>query len=76
MKRILWLLLLFSTICTAQKNKKAQIKAQQKADKIVLTALQTHIGFLADDKLEGEEPGRQAKKGRMNTSGKNLERPG
>ncbi|MBK7307145.1 MAG: hypothetical protein IPI88_08930 [Chitinophagaceae bacterium] len=62
MKRILWLLLLFSTICTAQKNKKAQIKAQQKADKIVLTALQTHIGFLADDKLEGRRTGSAGEK--------------
>ena len=54
--------MLFSTICTAQKNKKAQIKAQQKADKIVLTALQTHIGFLADDKLEGRRTGSAGEK--------------
>lgn len=62
MKRIFWLLLLVSTICTAQKNKKAQIKAQQKADKMVLTALQSHIGFLAHDKLEGRRTGSAGEK--------------
>ena len=62
MKRILWLLLLVSTICPAQKSKKAQIKAQVKADKIVVTALQGHIGFLADDKLEGRRTGSAGEK--------------
>ncbi|MEP7238539.1 MAG: M28 family peptidase, partial [Ferruginibacter sp.] len=58
MKHILWLLLLISTVGWAQKNKKAQIKA----DKLVLTALQTHIGFLADDKLEGRRTGTPGEK--------------
>jgi hypothetical protein len=62
MKRIFWLLLLVSTICSAQKNKKAQLKAQQKADKMVVTALQGHIGFLADDKLEGRRTGSAGEK--------------
>ncbi|MEO6255014.1 MAG: M28 family peptidase [Ferruginibacter sp.] len=58
MKRFLWLVLLISTITSAQKNKKAQIKA----DKAVVTALQTHIGFLADDKLEGRRTGTAGEK--------------
>jgi len=62
MKRIFWLLLLVSTTCSAQKNKKAQIKAQQKADKMVVASLQGHIGFLADDKLEGRRTGSAGKK--------------
>ncbi|MFM6924344.1 MAG: M28 family peptidase [Ferruginibacter sp.] len=49
MKRILWLLLLVSTIATAQKKKKAQLKA----DNLVISSLKSNIGFLADDKLEG-----------------------
>ncbi len=47
-----------STVVSAQKNKKAQLKA----DKLVLTALQTHIGFLADDKLEGRRTGSAGEK--------------
>jgi hypothetical protein len=62
MKRIFWLLLLVSTIASAQKNKKAKLKAQIKADNIVLTSLQTHIGFLADDKLEGRRTGTAGEK--------------
>ena len=58
MKRIFWLLLIISTVATAQKNKKAQLKA----DKLVITALQTHIGFLADDKLEGRRTGSAGEK--------------
>jgi hypothetical protein len=56
MKHFFWLLLLVSTIGTAQKSRKAQ-KAQLKADKLVLASLQTHIVFLADDKLEGRRTG-------------------
>jgi len=62
MKGIFWLFLLVSTICSAQKNKKAQIKAQQKADKMVVASLQGHIGFLADDKLEGRRTGSAGEK--------------
>ena len=62
MKRLLWLLLFISTMAVAQKKKKAQLKAQIKADKIILTALQSHIGFLADDKLEGRRTGSAGEK--------------
>ena len=58
MKRIFWLLLLVSTIATAQKKKKAQIKA----DNLIITSLQSHIGFLADDKLEGRRTGSAGEK--------------
>ena len=62
MKRIFWLLLLFSTITSGQKNKKAKLKAQIKADNMVLTSLKGHIGFLADDKLEGRRTGTAGEK--------------
>jgi aminopeptidase YwaD len=58
MKVILWALLLLSTTTWAQKAKKAQAKA----DQLVLTALQSHIGFLADDKLEGRRTGTPGEK--------------
>ncbi len=58
MKRILWVLLLLSTAGWAQKTKKAQVKA----DKIVLTALQAHVNYLADDKLEGRRTGTAGEK--------------
>ncbi len=58
MKHIFWVLLFFSAATPAQKNKKAQVKA----DKLVLTALQTHISFLADDKLEGRRTGTAGEK--------------
>ncbi len=62
MKRFLWLLLLVSTIASAQKNKKAKLKAQIKADNMMLTSLKSHIGFLADDKLEGRRTGSAGEK--------------
>jgi hypothetical protein len=62
MKRILWLLVLVSTIATAQKNKKARVKAQIKADNTIIKALQSHILFLADDKLEGRRTGTAGEK--------------
>jgi aminopeptidase YwaD len=58
MKPILCLLLLISTAGSAQKSKKAALKA----DKLVLTALQSHIHFLADDKLEGRRTGSAGEK--------------
>jgi hypothetical protein len=76
MKRILWLLLLVSTICTAQKNKKAQVKAQQKADKMVVASLQGHIGFLADDKLEGRRTGSAGEKAAYEYISKKFEETG
>ena len=54
MKQILWLVLLISTVSSAQKIKKT--------DKQVLTGLQTHIAFLADDKLEGRRTGTAGEK--------------
>ena len=54
MKRIVWLVLLTAQFATAQKLKKA--------DKIILTNLQTHIGYLADDKLEGRRTGTAGEK--------------
>ena len=58
MKRIFWLLLLISTVGFAQKKKKAQIKA----DNLVISSLKGHIGFLADDKLEGRRTGTAGEK--------------
>ena len=54
MKRLLWLVLLISTAGFAQKLKKA--------DKAVIANLETHIGFLADDKLEGRRTGTAGEK--------------
>jgi aminopeptidase YwaD len=76
MKRFLWLLLLVSTTAPAQKNKKAKIKAQIKADNIVITALQSHIGFLADDKLEGRRTGTAGEKLAYEYISKKMEEAG
>ena len=54
MKRFLWLFLLISSVSSAQKLKKA--------DKLILSGLQTHISFLADDKLEGRRTGTAGEK--------------
>lgn len=54
MKRFLGLVLLISTAGSAQKLKKA--------DKLVVSNLQTHISFLADDKLEGRRTGSPGEK--------------
>lgn len=54
MKYFLGVFLLISTAGSAQKLKKA--------DKLVLTNLQTHISFLADDKLEGRRTGSAGEK--------------
>lgn len=54
MKHFLWLLLLISTSGSAQKLKKA--------DKFLMANLQTHIGYLADDKLEGRRTGSAGEK--------------
>lgn len=58
MTRIVWLLLLISTTGFAQKKKKAQLKA----DNLVIADLKNHIGFLADDKLEGRRTGSAGEK--------------
>ena len=54
MKRFFGLCLLISTVSSAQKLKKA--------DKLILANLQTHISFLADDKLEGRRTGTAGEK--------------
>jgi aminopeptidase YwaD len=56
MKRIVWLVVLTLTarFVPAQKLKKA--------DKAIITNLQTHIGYLADDKLEGRRTGSPGEK--------------
>jgi aminopeptidase YwaD len=54
MKRFLWLSLLCTSFATAQKLKKA--------DKVTLTNLQTHVNYLADDKLEGRRTGSAGEK--------------
>jgi Zn-dependent M28 family amino/carboxypeptidase len=54
MKRFFGLCLLISTVSSAQKLKKA--------DKLILSNLQTHISFLADDKLEGRRTGTAGEK--------------
>lgn len=54
MKRILWLVVLTAQFAAAQKLKKA--------DKVIITNLQTHIQYLADDKLEGRRTGTAGEK--------------
>lgn len=54
MKRILWLVVLTAQFAAAQKLKKA--------DKVIVTNLQTHIQYLADDKLEGRRTGSAGEK--------------
>ncbi len=54
MKYILAFLILCSQCCFAQKN--------SKADKKIIKALQAHINFLADDKLEGRRTGSAGEK--------------
>lgn len=54
MKHLYWLLLFSVNFCTAQKLKKA--------DKTILNNLQTHINYLADDKLEGRRTGSKGEK--------------
>jgi len=54
MKNIFWFALLISPFAFSQKSKKA--------DKVVLTSLQSHISYLADDKLEGRRTGTPGEK--------------
>ena len=54
MKRIFWFALFTTQFAVAQKLKKA--------DKVIVTNLQTHIGYLADDKLEGRRTGTAGEK--------------
>jgi aminopeptidase YwaD len=54
MKYCIWLLLFSLQISNAQKIKKA--------DKVILSNLQTHINYLADDKLQGRRTGSAGEK--------------
>ena len=54
-------LLIISQVSFAQKQKKKSPKIN-KADMAIVTNLQTHIGFLADDKLEGRRAGTNGEK--------------
>ena len=57
---ILCVVLLFvSTLSIAQKKNKFK---QKSADQIVIANLQSHIGYLADDKLEGRRTGTNGEK--------------
>ncbi len=54
MKYFCWLLIFCVQVSNAQKLKKA--------DKVIIANLQTHIGYLADDKLEGRRTGSSGEK--------------
>jgi aminopeptidase YwaD len=54
MKRIFYCLIFFTQFAAAQKLKKA--------DKVIIAGLQTHISYLADDKLEGRRTGSNGEK--------------
>ncbi|MGC4101042.1 M28 family peptidase [Ferruginibacter sp.] len=54
MKHLVWLVLLSAQLAPAQKLKKA--------DKAIVAGLQAHIGYLADDKLEGRRTGTNGEK--------------
>ena len=56
MKKFLLVLLLFPAIIFAQSKKKKRI-AQENANKELILHLQSHIQYLADDKLEGRRTG-------------------
>lgn len=58
MKRLLWLLVLATQFVSAQKNKN-KVKNN---DNVIVASLQTHIGYLADDKLEGRRTGTAGEK--------------
>lgn len=61
MKKICWLLLcLVSTATFGQKAKKA--KNGKNADKAIVTDLQSHVTYLADDALEGRRTGTKGEK--------------
>jgi aminopeptidase YwaD len=55
MKKLLLLAVLVPQLVLAQSKK--QKKAQEKADKELISNLQSHVQYLADDKLEGRRAG-------------------
>ncbi len=56
MKKLLILLLLVPVLSWSQSKRKKRI-AEEKANATLLTNLKTHVGYLADDKLEGRLTG-------------------
>ena len=58
MKRLLWLLVLITQFANAQKNKQKTVNN----DNVIITSLQSTIGYLADDKLEGRRTGSAGEK--------------
>jgi aminopeptidase YwaD len=60
MKRIVWVLLLTTQFVSAQKSSKGSFG--KKADLAIIANLKTHIGYLADDKLEGRRTGTAGEK--------------
>lgn len=57
MYRLLWILVFAGQVSYAQKSKKIK-----NTDNLVISNLQSHIGFLADDKLEGRRTGSNGEK--------------
>lgn len=58
-KPVLVILFFISQLSVAQKNKSYKL---HKAEKAIITNLQAHISFLADDKLEGRRAGSNGEK--------------
>ncbi len=56
MKKILLFVVLFTSLANAQSKKKKRL-AEEKANKEIVSNLQQHVQFLADDKLEGRRAG-------------------
>lgn len=56
MKKLLFLLLLVPVLSWSQSKRKKRI-AEEKANAILVTNLQTHVNYLADDQLEGRLTG-------------------
>ncbi len=56
MKKLLLIVLLFSTLANAQSKKKKRL-AEEKAAMEIMTNLKQHVQYLADDQLEGRRTG-------------------
>ncbi len=56
MKKLLLVVLLFNTVANAQSKRKKRI-AEEKANQELVASLESHVKYLADDKLEGRRTG-------------------
>lgn len=56
MKKLLLVVLLFTTVANAQSKRKKRI-TEEKANQELVANLQAHVKYLADDKLEGRRTG-------------------